>query len=225
MANNKKVSNEAKPYEINPHQTLEWEDSCVETRRDLEDREKRLRMFKIKKTDSVLDLGCGDGLNISILNNMGIKKVVGVDISKKLIKMAKEKNPKTKFYVGSAETLPFRANTFNIVLVDSVLHHLMKYEKPAKEINRVLKKGGCLCFMEPHRSILRSLMDFVCVLPFSNYFPFIGKRAKAYKQEIELMTHWLATEEEFLDTLNKNGFKKVFLTKDFLSIVANYRKV
>ena len=211
-------------YKINPHQTLEWEDSCVETRRDLKSRNGRLRMFNIKKTDSVLDLGCGDGLNIMLLNNMGIKEVIGVDISKKLLKMAKANNPKTKFYVGSAESLPFRTNSFDIVLIDSVLHHLMEYEEPAKEIKRVLKKGGCLCFMEPHKSFLRSLIDFICILPFSDYFPVIGKRAKAYKQEIELMKHWLTTEDEFLDTLKKYGFKKVFLIEDFLSIVAAFRK-
>lgn len=211
-------------YKINPHQTLEWEDSCVETRRDLKSREKRLKMFNIKKTDSVLDLGCGDGLNINILNKMGINNIVGVDISEKLLKMAKKINPKTKFYVGSAESLPFKASTFNIVLVDSVLHHLMEYEEPIKEVKRVLRKEGRLCFMEPHKSLLRSLIDFICVLPFSDYFPVIGKRAKAYKQEIELMSHWLATENDFLDNLTKYGFKKMFLIKDFLSIVASYRK-
>lgn len=225
MAHNKFNLPSHNPYKINPHQTLEWEDSCVETRRDLKSREKRLKMFNISKTDSILDLGCGDGLNIWLLGNMGIKKVIGVDISRKLLKMAKEKNPKTKFYVGSAESLPFKANTFNIVLIDSVLHHLMDYERPIKEIKRVLKKGGRLCFMEPHKSFLRSLIDFICILPFSDYFPVIGKRAKAYKQEIELMTHWLATENNFLNIAKKHGFKKIFLTTDFLSIIAAYRKV
>lgn len=212
-------------YKVNPHQTLEWEDSCVETRRDLKSRKKRLTMFNIKKTDSVLDLGCGDGLNINLLKKMDVEEVVGVDISKKLLKMAQKNNPMTKFYLGSAESLPFKENTFDVVLIDSVLHHLMEYEKPTKEIKRVLKTGGSLCFTEPHRSLLRSLIDFICMLPFSDYFPIIGKRARAYKQEIELMTHWLATEREFLDVIKKNGFKKIFLIEDFLSIVAAFRKV
>lgn len=211
-------------YKANPHQTLEWEDSCVETRRDLNSRKKRLRIMKIKKSDSILDLGCGDGLNIMLLNQMGIKKVVGMDISEKLLKMAEERNPKTKFFVGSAQKTPFKANTFDIVLIDSVLHHLMEYGDAVKEFKRILKSGGRLCFMEPHQSLARRIIDFVCILPLSNYYPIIGKRAKAYKEEYDLMTHWLATEDEFLDTLNKNGFKKVFLTEDFLSIVASYRK-
>lgn len=181
-------------------------------------------MFNIEKTDSVLDLGCGDGLNIKLLRQMGITKIVGVDISKKLLKMAQTNNPRIKFYVGSAQKIPFKTNTFDVILVDSVFHHLMDYDDAAKEIKRVLKKGGRLCFMEPHKSLIRSLIDFVCVLPFSNHFPIIGRRAKAYKEEIELMTHWLSTENEFLNALKKYGLKKVFLNIDFLSIVASYKK-
>ena len=150
-------------YKINPHQTLEWEDSCVETRRDLKSRKKRLRMMKIKKTDSVLDLGCGDGLNIMLLNQMGVKKPVGMDISKKLLKMAQERNPKTKFFVGSAQKTPFKPNSFDIVLIDSVLHHLMEYKDAVKEFKRILKPGGRLCFMEPHQSLIRRAIDFICI--------------------------------------------------------------
>ena len=180
--------------------------------------------MKIKKTDSVLDLGCGDGLNIMLLNQMGVKKPVGMDISKKLLKMAQERNPKTKFFVGSAQKTPFKPNSFDIVLIDSVLHHLMEYKDAVKEFKRILKPGGRLCFMEPHQSLIRRAIDFICILPLSNYYPIIGKRAKAYKEEYDLMIHWLATEGEFLNTLEKHGFKKVFLVEDFLSIVASYRK-
>lgn len=211
-------------YKANPHQTLEWEDSCVETRRDLRSRRKKLDMFNLKKTDTVLDLGCGDGLNVSLLYEMGIKKVIGVDISDKLLKMAKVNNPKAKFYLGSAQKIPAKDSTFNIVLVDSVFHHLMEYGEAVREIKRVLKKEGMLCFMEPHKSFIRTSMDFVSTLPFSNYYPFIGKRAKAYKEEIDLMTHWLLTEDDFLSTLEEQGFKKKFYKVVFLSIVACYKK-
>lgn len=172
----------------------------------------------------VLDLGCGDGLNIAILWKMGIKKMVGVDISGKLLQLAKRNNPKIKFYLGSAQKIPFKSNSFDIVLVDSVFHHLMGYEDAVKEIKRVLRKDGCLCFIEPHKSLLRSALDFVSVLPFSKYLPLIGNRAFAYQEEIELMSHWLRTEDEFLEALRQYGFKKKFLREDFLSIVACYSK-
>lgn len=209
-------------YSVNPHQTLEWETACLKTRRNLKSRERRLRQFGIKKGEHVLDLGCGDGLNISILRQKGVNKIIGVDISKELLKLAKDNNPGIKFYVGSAQSIPFAAGSFDIVLVDSVFHHLMEYEEAVKEIKRVLKPRGRLCFVEPHRSPLRALLDFVSTLPGSQYLPFIGNRAIAYREEIELMSHWLRTENEFLDTLERHGFKKKSCREDFLSIVACY---
>lgn len=212
-------------YSANPHQTLEWEEACLKTRRNLKSRERRLRQFRIKNDDCVLDLGCGDGLNISILRQMDVDKVVGIDISKELLELAKQTNPGTKFYVGSAQKIPFKAESFDVVLVDSVFHHLMEYEDTAREIKRVLKRGGRLCFIEPHKSLLRSALDFVSILPGSQYLPFLGNRVVAYRQEIDLMTHWLKTENEFLKALERHGFKKKFCREDFLSIIACYNKL
>lgn len=211
-------------YSANPHQTLKWEEACLKTRRNLKSRERRLRQFRIKSDDDILDLGCGDGLNISILRQMGINKVVGVDISNELLRLAKQNNPGVKFYVGSAQSIPFTARSFNVVLVDSVFHHLMEYNGAVREIKRVLKPRGRLCFIEPHKSLLRILLDLVSVLPGSQYLPFLGNRAVAYRQEINLMNHWLKTENEFLETLRRHRFKRKFCREDFLSIVACYSK-
>lgn len=206
------------------HQTHEWEIACVKTRRSKEKRKKRIRLFSIKKKDKVLDLGCGDGLNISILHSLGIRDVVGVDISKELIRLAKKNNSKTKFYVGSAEKLPFKKETFDVIFVDSVFHHIIDYQKVVKELKRVLKKNGKLCFIEPHKSPLRLMIDFICVLPISKFMPILKERREAYLGEIDFMTHWLATEKDFYQTLEKNKFTEEFTRKDFLSIVGQYKR-
>lgn len=205
-------------------QTKQWEEACIKTRRNLKRREDRIKLFKIKKTDKVLDLGCGDGLNIVLLNDLGIKKVVGVDISRDLLKEARKNCPKAKLYVGSAEKLPFRVNMFDIIFVDSVFHHLLDYDKAIKEIRRVLKKNGFLCFIEPHKSVIRSGLDFVSVMPISKFIPVLKERREAYLGEIHLMKHWLATEEEFYKKLSKNKFKKMFSKSELLSIVGKYKK-
>lgn len=212
-------------YSANPLQTPEWETACLKTRRNLKSRKKRLDQFKIRKSDIVLDLGCGDGLNITLLHKMGVKNISGVDISPELVALARKNNTKTKFKIGSAQKIPFKANEFDVVLVDSVFHHLMEYSGAASEIKRVLKPKGRLCFVEPHNSPIRGLLDFVSVIPGSEHLPFIGNRAAAYREEIDLMTHWLNTESEFIETLVKNGFKEEFKRVDFLSIIASYKKV
>lgn len=205
-------------------QTNEWEDACIKTRRNLQKRNKRLLEFNIRSTDKVLDLGCGDGLNVMILRENGIKNVVGIDISKNLVKIAQKNNPHNKFALGSAEKLPFEDAFFNVVFVDSVFHHLLKYDKAVKEIKRVLKSGGFLCFIEPHQSFARRIFDFITVLPVSSFLPFFKERRIAYFGEKHLMIHWLQTEEEFFSTLLSNGFEVCFNKFSLLSVLGKYKK-
>lgn len=206
------------------HISHEWEDACVKSRRFIWLRKKRLSQFSIEKNDKLLDLGCGDGLNISVLKSMGIKNVVGLDMSKNLIKIAKRNNPDIKFFVGLMENLPFENETFSVILVDSVFHHIMDYPNNIKEIRRVLKHGGLLCFIEPHQSVLRRLLDFVSTQKFVKLIPVLNERSIGYLGEKNLMTHWLDTENKFLSQLEKYGFKKNFCKRDLLSIVGEYKK-
>ena len=203
-------------------QTHDWEEACIETRRDPKERQRRLKVFRIKKTDKVLDLGCGDGLNIKLLRRNGVKKIVGLDISPALIAHAKKINPGVKFVIASAEKLPFRDRVFDVVLVDSVFHHFMRYSKALKEIKRVIVSGGKLCFIEPHGSILRQIFDFVSTSPLARLIPPLARRGKSYLGEEKFMKHWLSTEGEFYRELDRIGFIEKLKKTDLLSIVGIY---
>ncbi|MBL7036446.1 class I SAM-dependent methyltransferase [Candidatus Microgenomates bacterium] len=205
-----------------PKQTKEWEMACVKTRRNLGKREERLSVFKIGKKQKVLDLGCGDGLNTSILVKKGVKNIVGVDISSKLVKNAKSINPKIKFYKASAEKLPFKDNSFDVVLVDSVFHHLMGYSKSLLEIKRVLKPKGRLCFIEPHNSLVRNIYDKLCEWSIGKYIPLLKNRRDSYLKEIDFMKHWLRTEKSFFKKLVNLGFKEKMKKLDMLSVIGIY---
>jgi len=99
-----------------------------------------------QERERVLDSGCAHGQFSEVLKD---KKVdyFGIDISEKLIEMAKEKYPKAKFQVTDALNLPFADNFFDKVYSLSVLHHIPSREfqlKYLKETKRVLKSGGLL---------------------------------------------------------------------------------
>ena len=81
-------------------------------------------MFQFKPSDRILDLGCGDGLDIQLLRDYGCTNMVGVDISTKLLHAARKRNPGIRFFRASAVTLPFPDATFDIVLIDSMLYHI-----------------------------------------------------------------------------------------------------
>lgn len=206
-------------------QTREWEKACIETRRGIDTRKKRLQKFGFRPTDKILDAGCGDGINIHLLASMGIHDIVGVDISSQLLKLAKKLNPKIRFVQASLEKLPFRANSFDAVLVDSVFHHLLEYELTLTQIRRILKPKGYLCFLEPKNHIFRLIADTLALVPFATYIPFIGKRSRSYLGEIHLMRHWLDTDGDFFSLLWSFKMKKIFLQADFLSWVGKYQKL
>ncbi|MEA1904486.1 MAG: class I SAM-dependent methyltransferase [Candidatus Hadarchaeota archaeon] len=94
-----------------------------------------------------LDLGCGTG---NLLEKLGAlcDSVVGLDLSEDMLSVASSKNLKAESGLslvrGRASKLPFPDNSFDLVTVYSVLHHLPHFPDPISEISRVLKKGGVL---------------------------------------------------------------------------------
>ena len=67
-----------------------------------------------------------------------------------MIKVAKKKIPKGRFYITSGEKLNFRDESFDLTFSITVLHHIPynKKEKMIKEMCRVTRKGGYTAIME-----------------------------------------------------------------------------
>ncbi len=97
-----------------------------------------------KSGETVLDIGCGTG-NYSIELASMCLKVVGIDPSANMLKIAREKAEKGRldieFILGIAESLPFNDNQFDIVLLVTTFEFLDP-EKTIFEMKRVLKKDG-----------------------------------------------------------------------------------
>jgi len=100
----------------------------------------------IKKGSKVLDLGCGNGRVINILEKFNIN-YTGLDISQNLINLAQKKYPEKEFIVSDLLKTPFSDNKFDYVLSLATLHHIPSEEQRLNallEINRILKPGGII---------------------------------------------------------------------------------
>ena len=104
--------------------------------------------FKKIKDKKVLEIGCSDGFAATKYSKY-FHAYLGIDISDKAINKAKSlKLKNTEFICTDAHSLPIEKETFDCVIVNSLLHHL-DLKKALSEINRVLKEDGYLIFREP----------------------------------------------------------------------------
>ena len=103
----------------------------------------------------VLDVGCGTGYFARLLTQAvgpeGL--VVGIDPSREMIAYATRKAGRARnrqFQVGTAESLDFPADHFDVVVSSLVMHHLPEdLRVPAlREMRRVLRPGGKLLVAE-----------------------------------------------------------------------------
>lgn len=113
------------------------------------------------KGKEVLDVGCSGGWMIEEIIRQKSKNYTGIDTNKDSIKLAKKKYPNGKFLVGSAIKIPFKDNSFDVVLAFDVLEHIpVRTEKTMfAEINRVLKPKGSLLLSTPQRSFWGTILD------------------------------------------------------------------
>ncbi|MDO8460468.1 MAG: class I SAM-dependent methyltransferase [Nanoarchaeota archaeon] len=95
---------------------------------------------------SVLCIGCGAGEECEHINSLGAKKVIGIDISKELIDIAKKNYPTIDFYVMDMEKLKFKNESFDFIYSSLVMHYVKDWTKVLKEVKRVLKSNGIFLF-------------------------------------------------------------------------------
>ncbi len=107
------------------------------------------RSKQILGNEHILDIACGTGeLERRLLNLHPDLNVIGVDISKKMLDMARLKLPNLEFVKASASSLPFPDQNFDIVVTVSAFHYFEQPLDTLEEIRRILKPQGKLVIMD-----------------------------------------------------------------------------
>jgi demethylmenaquinone methyltransferase/2-methoxy-6-polyprenyl-1,4-benzoquinol methylase len=110
--------------------------------------EKGVAALGIGPDETLLDVGCGTGnLTRALLTKLSpAGRVVAVDISPRMIDVARGKLPDTRvaWHVASARNLPLECGSVDRVICFSVWPHFDDHEATAKELRRVLRSRGRL---------------------------------------------------------------------------------
>lgn len=127
----------------------------------------------------VLDEACGTADFSIAAVKQGASKVVGIDITEKMVDIGKAKvakagmSHKIELIIADAEALPFDDETFDAVTIAFGIRNYEHKELGIREMYRVLKPGGKAVILElsvPKHAPMRQLYMFY----FKRVMPFIG---------------------------------------------------
>jgi ubiquinone/menaquinone biosynthesis C-methylase UbiE len=107
---------------------------------------------------TVLEVCCGSGLMTEDLARAGAR-VTGTDVSTRALARARDRAQRydfrAEFQAATAEDLPFRDRSFDVVAVHDGLHHLEEPARAIREMARVARRG--VLILEPARAALTKL--------------------------------------------------------------------
>jgi ubiquinone/menaquinone biosynthesis C-methylase UbiE len=105
----------------------------------------------------ILDVGAGTGRIMEVIAHQHNVQLVGVDLSRQMIKQARKKVKVADFVLADADALPFRSNIFDSVVAIRVLRYIPSWKHTIKEVNRVLRCSRLFVFNVSNRYSLQLL--------------------------------------------------------------------
>lgn len=151
-----------------------------------------IKILKPLDVESILDVGCGEGITLDRLRKEAIgKELSGIDYSDDALKIGKKIYPDLNLKKGDIYDIKEKDNSYDLVIATEVLEHLEDPEKALKELIRVSRKY-----------VLLSVPNE----PFFIGANFLrGKYIKNFGNHPEHINHW--TFIGFEKFLKKNGLK------------------
>ncbi len=92
----------------------------------------------------ILDLGCANGWNMSRFGQYG-RASVGLDVVMERLQLARAHGP---VLAASGLALPFADQSFDLIYIQHVLHHIGDVTQSLHEVRRCLRPGGVLFLVE-----------------------------------------------------------------------------
>ena len=101
---------------------------------------------------SVIDLGCGYGEHCMEYVRRGAAKVVGIDISEKMLAVAKSENshPKITYLHMAMEDVSSIKEKFDVASSSLAIHYVEDYETLVRDVHELLNGNGLFVFSQEH---------------------------------------------------------------------------
>ncbi|NBA60776.1 class I SAM-dependent methyltransferase [Enterococcus mundtii] len=163
---------------------------------------------------TVLDLGCGYGWHCRYAASQGAKKIIGVDLSEKMLEEASARTNDTtiSYMQDDISTIRFAKDSFDFVFSSLAIHYVENWEQLVQHVHHFLKPNGQFLFSVEHPIFTADgRQDWIYTdngqimhFPVDHYFDegerdtnFLGSSVKKYHRTITT----------YLETLLSNGFQ------------------
>jgi len=178
-------------------------------------KKKLISWMKPQPMDKIIDVaaGTGDLAKIISIKNNNKNTLCCVEPNRGMFGTGKKKLKffdNIKWYLNSAEKLPFKENTFDFYTISYGIRNVTDINKCLKEAYRVLKPGGrffCLEFSKVENEILNLLYQ-----QYSKLIPLIGKIVVGSEEPYNYLVSSIDkfySQNELVDLLKKNKFLNV----------------
>lgn len=122
-------------------------------------KKKLVTIADVRKGERALDLAAGTG-DIAFAVAARGAKTIGLDITHRMLQLARSKSDTASFISGDMINLPFRSSSFDLVTTGYGLRNVPDLTAAIDEITRVLRPGGRLLsldFNKPENAIVRAV--------------------------------------------------------------------
>jgi len=178
--------------------------------------------YEFKGTDSldkIVDVACGTGdmmdfwRSRSEVNGIAIGEIIGVDPSKGMVGVAREKYPKFNYHIAKATEIPLEDDSADVLSITYGIRNVVERKEALDEFNRVLKKDGLVVILEfmknENPSFLGKIMNFYTNKILPKVGGFISKNLEAYEYLPNSIEDF-STVSNMVNELEEAGFEMLY---------------
>ena len=197
---------------------------------DIKWRKKVCEIAKENGPQSILDVATGTGDIALELANIEGAKIIGIDISEKMLDIGRKKianqnlSDKIDLVLGDAENLNYSNSSFDTITIGFGVRNFQNLTKGLKESKRVLKENGKLIILEssvPKNSIIKFFYFMISRV----YIPFLGlvfSKDKSAYNYLQKSAEKFPSGDQFIEILKDCGFKNITTMRQMLGATSIY---
>jgi len=123
-----------------------WDDAPTE----YETREKLVALMELTQNGVIADIGCGRGVLFEHLLKTNPAKIIAVDVSGEMIRLAAEQHNDPRLAYVHGDFLDILLPMLDAAIFFNSYPHFLGKEALAEKLSRTLKKGGALVIAHSH---------------------------------------------------------------------------